>query len=432
MVIDNTANRKIGLLFLCLLLCCINISGDTQKGFFFRGAFYQDWMGLKSEGTELYQRLSSRLKLTFLDKPGDGWTVFIDIRNRFTLGDKGKNQLIIYDTRLSYDKLKSRLFFSLGQMNLYDTAGIGVLTGGVIGFKLSKYLSLGGYAGLEPDVYNTRWDADYNKFGFFIRFIGPGAKQFSLSFNRVGFNNQTERQFIYSSLLLPVQRLFVLYGNLEYELDNSIKKEDRLSRLFLNARVNLSAYVDITANFSSGRGLDFHRFLLEQSQDPTIHSSEIERFYYNETYGVRLSFKPVKSIRVFAAKRESEFKDREVKNHTTRFGVSLANILKTGIYLYGSFNMNRGDASESDSYYISASRYFGRLSCSLSFANYYNGVRFSGEGTPQVFHYPDRQTLSATFFLVLFRSLALSLDYAYSYQKDNSDQQFFVRLIYRK
>jgi hypothetical protein len=432
MVINNISNLKTGLLFLCVLLCCININGDTQKGFFFRGAFYQDWMGLKSEGTELYQRLSSRLKLTFLDEPGDGWTVFIDIRNRFTLGDKGKNQLIIYDTRLSYDKLKSRLFFSLGQMNLYDTAGIGVLTGGVIGFKLSKYLSLGGYAGLEPDVYNTRWDPDYKKFGFFIRFIGPGAKQFSLSFNRVGFNNQTERQFIHSSLLLPVQRLFVLYGNLEYELDNSIKKEDRLSRLFLNARVNLSAYVDITANFSSGRGLDYHRFLLEQSQDPTVYSSEIERFYYNETYGVRLSFKPVKSIRVFAAKRESEFKDREIKNHTTRFGVSLANILKTGIYLYGSFNMNRGDASESDSYYISTSRYFGRLSCSLGFANYYNGVRISGEGTPQVFHYPDRQTLSATLFLVLYRSLALSLDYAYSYQKDNSDQQFFVRLIYRK
>ncbi|NIM13818.1 MAG: hypothetical protein GTO45_17240 [Candidatus Aminicenantes bacterium] len=432
MVINSKSNLKMGLLFLCFLLCCINISGDTQKEFFLRGAFYQDWMGLKSEGTELYHRLSSRLKLTFLNKPGDGWTVFIDIRNRFTPGDKGKNQLIIYDARLSYDKLKSRLFFSLGQMNLYDTAGIGVLTGGVIGFKLNKYLSLGGYAGLEPDVYNTRWDPDYNKFGFFIRFIGPGAKQFSLSFNRVGFNNQTERQFIYSSLLLPVQRLFVLYGNLEYELDSSIKKEDRLSRLFFNARVNLSAYVDITANFSSGRGLDYHRFLLEQSQDPTIRSSEIERFYYNETYGVRLSFKPVKSIRVFAAKRESEFKDREVKNHTTRFGVSLANILKTGISLYGSFNMNRGDASESDSYYISASRYFGRLSCSLSFANYYNGVRISGEGIPQVFHIPDRQTLSANVFLVLHRSLALSLDYAYSYQKNNSDQQFFVRLIYRK
>ena len=61
-----------------------------------------------------------RLKLTLWNKPGDGWTVYMDIRNRYTLGDQGKNQLVIYDARISYDGLKSRLFFSLGQMNLYD------------------------------------------------------------------------------------------------------------------------------------------------------------------------------------------------------------------------------------------------------------------------------------------------------------------------
>jgi hypothetical protein len=419
-------------LFLCVLFCSIGISGDTANTFFFRGAFYQDWMGLKNEDTDLYSRLSSRLKLTLFNKPGDGWTVCIDIRNRYTLGDKGKNQLIVYNAHISYNRMKRRLFFSLGQMNLYDTAGIGELTGGVIGYKLSKYLSLGGYAGLEPDIYNTRWDTDYNKYGFFIRYLGPGARQFSVSFNHVGFNQKTERQFLYTRLLLPVQRLFVLYGNMEYELNKKIKSEDRLSRLFLNARVNLSKYFDVTAHFSSGRGLDYHGFLLEQSQDPTIQNSEIERYYYNETYGVRLSFKPTKRIRLFAAKRESERIDKGIKNHSTRFGLSLTNLLKSGISIYGSFNMNRGDSSESDSYYISASRYFGKLSCSLSFANFYNGVRITGEGTPQVFHLPDRQTLSTNFFLVLSRSLAIALDYAYSYQKENKDHQFFVRVILRK
>jgi hypothetical protein len=422
------------LLFLCLLCCCIHLPGDTKGdgNFFFRGTFYQDWMGLKSEDTELYNRLSSRLKLTFWNRPGNGWTVCVDIRNRYTPGDSGKNQLIIYDARVSYKSLRSRFFFSLGQMNLYDTAGIGELTGGVIGYKVGKYLSLGGYAGLEPDIYNTRWEPDYNKFGFFIRFTGRGARQFSLSFNRIGFDNKTERQFLYANVLLPLQRLFVLYGNLEYELDNKIKSEDRLSRLFLNARVNLSRYVDVTANYSSGRGLDYHRFLLEQSQDPTIGNSEMERFYYNETYGVRVSIKPVKSVRLFAARRESERVDRGIKNHTTRFGLSLGSILKSGIYLYGSYNMNRGDASESDSYYISASRRFGRLSFSLSFADYYNGVRLTGVGTPEVFHLPDRRTLSANIFMLLSRSLAFSLDYAYSYQKENKDHQFFVRMIFRK
>ncbi|UCH98047.1 MAG: hypothetical protein JSV88_14665 [Candidatus Aminicenantes bacterium] len=420
------------LLLFCFLSWGVHMAGETNKSFFFRGAFYQDWMGIKSEGSDFYNRLSSRLKLTFWNKPGDGWTVYMDIRNRYTPGDKGNNQLIIYDTHISFNRLKSRLFLSLGQMNLYDTAGIGELTGAVIGYKLSKYLSLGGYAGLEPDIYNTKWDTDYNKFGFFIRFMGSGAKQFSLSFNRVGFGNKTERQFIYSSLLLPIQRLFVLYGILEYELHPGIKSEDRLSRLFLNARVNLGKYIDVTANFSSGRGLDYHRYLLDQSRHPTIQNSEIERFYYNKTYGARLSIKPIKSIRVFAEKRESELIDKGIKNHTTRFGISLANVLKTGIFLYGSFNINRGDASESDSYYISAARNFGKLSWSLSFANYYHGVRITGEGMPEIFHLPDRQTISTNLFLVLSRSFAVSFDYAYSAQEENPDHQFFVRIIFRR
>ncbi len=419
-------------LILCFLCCCFHMQGEGKKNFFLRGAFYQDWMGLKNGESDLYSRLSSRLKLTLWNKPGNGWTVRFDVRNRHTLGNHGKNQLIIYDARISYNRLKRKFFFSLGQMNLYDTAGIGELTGGVIGYKLSKSLSLGGYAGLEPDIYNSKWDPDYNKFGFFVRFIGSGAKQFSLSFNRVGFNGNTERQFLYSNLLLPIRRIIVLYGNIEYELGGKVKSEDRLSRLFLNARVNLSRYFDVTANYSSGRGLDYHRFLLEQSQDPAVGNSEMERFYYNKTYGVRLSVKPLKNLRVFAAKRESELMDRGIKNHTTRFGMSMTNILESGISFYGSFNMNRGDSSESDSYYISTSRNFGKLSCSLSFANYYNGVRLTGEGTPEVFHLPDRRTLSANLFLLLSRSFAVSLDYAYSYREDNSDHQFFVRMILRK
>lgn len=422
----------LGFVLLCFLSCCIHMAGETGKKFFLRGALYQDWMGFKSEDSDLYHRLSSRLKLTLWNRPGNGWTVHIDIRNRFTPGDKGDNRLIIYNARISYNRLKSKLFFSLGQMNLYDTAGIGQLTGAVLGYKLGKHFSLGGYGGLEPDIYNTRWDTDYKKFGFFIRFTAPGAKQLSLSFNRVAFSGKTERQFLYSSVLLPVQRVFVLYGTLEYELKSGIKSEDRLSRLFLNARVNLSKYADVTANFSSGRGLDYHGFLLEQSQDPTIQNNEMERYYYNKSYGARLSIKPLKNMRLFAEKRESEAMDRGIRNHTTRFGLSLVNLLKTRISLYGSFNMNRGDASESDSYYISAARNFGKLSLSVSFANYYNGVRMTGEGIPQVFHYPDRQTVSANLFLRLSRSFALSLDYAYSAREENPEHQFFVRLIYRR
>lgn len=423
--------KKKWLFALCFLVFCSISEGNTGKDFYLRGALYQDWLGIKYEDNDLYHRLSSRLKLTLWNKPGEGWTAFVDVRNRYNLSYGNKNQLIIYDARLSFDKLKRKLFFSLGQMNLYDTAGIGELTGGIIGYRLNKYLSLGGYAGFEPDIYETVVDPGHNKFGFFFRFLGPGAKQFSLSFNRIGFNGKTERQFLYSNLLFPFKRLFVIYGNLEYELDNKTKNEDRLSHLFLNIRTNITKYADVTANYSSGRGLDYHQFLLEQSQNPTILNNEIERYYYNETYGVRLSIKPLKNLRIYAARRGSELKDLGVFNFTNRFGMSMIDILKSGISIYGNYSMNRGDSSESDSYYVSASRSFGKFSFSLNFANYYNGVRYSTEGLPEVFHLPDRKTFSTNLFYIFNRSFALSLDYAYSYTEENIEQQFFIRAIYR-
>jgi hypothetical protein len=420
------------LLMLLILSCAVGMAADNGKAFYLRGAFYQDWLGFKSGDNSFYSRLSSRLKLTLWNRPGEGWTAVIDVRNRYTLGEGGTNQLVMYDVRLSYDSLHSKFFFSLGQMNLYDTAGIGQLTGAVLGFKLNKYLSLGGYGGFEPDLYSTRWDFKYQKFGGFIRYLGPGAKQFSLSYNRLSFDGNSERQFLYSSLLLPFNHFFVLYGNLEYELDPSTKSEDRLSRLFLNTRVNLGQYADVIAHYSSGRGLDYHRFLLEQSQDPTWQNDEIERYYYNESYGIRLSIKPWKNLRLYASRRESKQKDSGIKNHTTGFGFSVTNIFNSGFSFYGNYNLNRGDASESDSYYLSASRSFGKLSWNLSFANYYNGVRFSGDGSPQVFHLPNQKTVSTDLFLILSRSLAASLAYAYSDQTEFSDHQFFVRFMFRK
>lgn len=409
-------------------------AGATGKTFYFRGAFYLDWMGFKTGDSELYNRLSTRLNATLWNRPGDGWTMFIDVRNRYTMGEGGNNQLILYDVRLSFDSLKSKLFFALGQMNLYDTAGIGQLTGGLAGFKLNRYLAAGIYGGFEPDIYNTKWNTAYQKYGIFARYIGHGAKQVSLSYNLVRFESKNERQFIYVSALLPLNRYFILYGNVEYELDPLVKSPDRLSRLFVNARVNLTKYADVTAHYSSGRGLDYHQFLLEQSQDPTSQNNEIERFYYNETYGVRLSIKPFKDVRFYLSRQESTQKDLEIKNHTTGFGVSVYDLLKSGVSLYGNYNLNRGEASESDTYYISASKNFGKLSWSLSYANYYNGVRFSGSGTPEIVRIllPDQQTYSTDLFLILSRWLAISLDYSYLAQTGSPQHQFFVRLILRK
>lgn len=423
------------LLWLVALLSAVpGAAAGKGRDFFWRGALYQDWMGFVSNGAELVSRLNTRLNLTLFNQPGDGWTASLDVRNRFATGEGVANRLLVYDAHLAYDSLRSRVFMALGQMNLYDVAGIGQLAGIMAGYKFDRALSAGAYGGLANDLYDGKLSFNYQKYGVFMRYAGTGARQIAVSCNLLRFDSQVERLFLYSSLLLPLGNVLVVYGNGEYELNGNTAAGDRLTRLFVNARANISRYADVTASFSSGRGMDYHQFLLEQSQEPGLQNSEIERFYYNQTYGVRLSLMPIRQLRFHVTRQESELKDAGIRNHTTGFGFAAGDIFRSGISLYGNYNLNRGDDSEADTYYVSLARDFGKVSLNLSYANFFNGVRFSASGTPEVVRIalPKQQTFSGDLFLALNRSLAISLNYAYVYQADYSDQQFFVRLILRK
>jgi hypothetical protein len=425
---------KCALLLLLMLAAVPGGAQEDKRAFFFKGALYQDWLGLKSEGEDLYSRLSTRLNLTLWNRPGDGWTAFFDVRNRFSSGEGTENRLLVYDARLAYDSARSKVFFNLGLMNLYDTAGVGQLAGAMAGYKFGRFLAAGAYGGLQGDIYSARLDTGYQKFGVFFRYIGPRARQFSLSYNQVRFESRNERQFVYSSLLLPLGGFLVVYGNGEFELGALTPAADRLSHLFVNARANLSRFADVTASFSSGRGMDYHRFLQEQSQDPSLHNGEIERFYYNKTYGLRFSITPAARLRFHVSRQESELLDAGIRNHTTGFGFAAGDILHSGISLYGNYNLNRGGSSEADTYYFSLSRDFGKLAVNVSYANFFNGVRFAADGTPQVvrIELPSQQTFSGDLFMAFSRTLAVSLDYSYLAQAGAAEHQFFVRLIIRK
>lgn len=418
-----------------LLLCLFPplFADDADQKFYFRGNFYLDWYGTSFEDTEFYHQLSSRLKLDLLNRRGEGWNLLLDTRNRTRLSEEGRNHLILYDARLSFEKPQSPVFLSLGQMNLYDTAGIGQLLGGLLGFKPRSDLLVGGYAGLESSVYINRVDSDYKKFGVFARYTGNLGKRFSLSYNLVRYAGMTERQYVYFGSLFPVKKYVIFYGNFEYELASNVQRDDRLSRIFLNVRFDPWEYVDVTAHYSSGRGLDFHRYALEVSQNPTLNDPELEHYYYTRHYGLRLSLKPRKWIRLFVSRRESEQRDDEIRNHSWRFGFSVLNLFQTGLSIYGSYTINRGEISESDSYYISLTKDFGRVSWSVSISNTFNSIRFSSSGsTPQIIHLDDSKTITSDLFIPINRAVAVSLQYEYFIQEDANQNLFFVRLMLRK
>lgn len=406
---------------------------QVSKDFYLRGALYFDWYGSSLQDTDFYHQLSSRFKLDLINRRGSGWNLLLDLRDRVRLSEPGSNHVLLYNARINYEQPHQPWYFSFGQMNLYDTAGIGQLLGGVLGFKPTQGVLLGGYVGLESSVYVRRIERDYQKFGAFLRYLGKQGKRLSLSFNQLQYDGQIERQYLYTSGLFPVQRLMVFYGSMEYELANHVRSSDRLSRLFLNLRLDPIQAIDLIAFYSSGRGLDFHRYVIEASQNPSLNNRELARYYYSLQYGLRLSYKPTSHLRFFIARQESENKDDNIRNHTWRFGASVHNLFRLGITAYGNYAANRGEISESDSFYVSLTKDFERFSWNVSYSNTFNGIRYNhSSDSPELIHLNDYKAITTNIFFSINRFIATSVEYEYFIQREANQHLFFVRLILRK
>lgn len=407
-------------------------AADLPGSFYQRGTLYMDWFGSLAEDGTFFNQVSARVRFDLIDRPGTGWTLSLDARDRVGLIARPENQAILYNARLTFDRPSSRFYLSAGQMNLYDSAGIGELLGGVAGFKLTPDIMVGGYGGLESSPYVRLVDSHYWKFGAFFRWLGSMGKSLALSYNQLSFRGQTERRYAYANLFYPVRKLLTLYGDIEYELGPHTESRNRLSRAFINARLDLGRWVDVTGHYSTGKGLDYHQFLIEASQDPAILNTSVARFYYTAYYGVRLSLKPADGVRLSVSREQSEQKDQNVLNHTWRFSAGAWNIFGRGFSFTGDYAVNRGDLAESDSYYAAVTKEFAKFSLQASYSNTFNGIRIdTTSGVPQIIHLSDYKNAALTAFVRLSRRLMASVEYNYFLQTAANRHYFFVRLIYR-
>ena len=221
----------------------VSLSLPTQLGY--PGTWSPDGETLHivdiDQENDSFDQLSARIRLDLFNRPGSGWTLKLDGRNQLNLNRDKSNRVILYDASLTYDRSGSPLYFSAGQLNLYDTGGIGQLLGGVIGYKPSKFFLVGGYAGFESNVYIKYMESDYWRFGFFGQYQGKLGKRLSLSFNQLRYSGVSEKKYLYFSGMIPIKKYLVLYGNTEYQFGQDVDSQDRLSRLFFNLRFDSAA-----------------------------------------------------------------------------------------------------------------------------------------------------------------------------------------------
>ncbi len=425
--------RRAFVLFALFAMAGLPIAAQTSApGFYQRGTVYLDWYGSRAEDGTVFNQVSARVRFDLISRPGNGWTFSLDARDRVGLSATPRNQVILYNARLTFDRSGSPFYFSAGQINMYDSAGIGELLGGVAGVKLYSSLLLGAYGGLESSPYVDRLEKDYLKFGAFMRWLGTQGRSVTVSYNQLRYLGKTERGYLYGNVFLPIEKIFTLYGDIEYELGAHTASSNRLSRLFVNGRLDLGRWVDVTGFYSSGKGLDYHQFLIEASQNPALNDQNVERFFYSDYYGARFSLKPASTVRLSVSREESRQRDLGILNHTWRFSAAAWNVLVKGLSLTGDYAARTGSSAESNSYYVSLAKEFSRFSLQASVSNTYNGIRYdTSGGTPVPVHLTDYQNYGLSTFFRLSGRLMLSVDYVYYAQLSANRHSAFVRLIYK-
>jgi hypothetical protein len=126
-------------------------------------------------------------------------------------------------------------------------------------------------------------------------------------------------------------------------------------------------------------------------------------------------------------------KTRDAASPTRRRrAVSAWEVAGSGITLYGSYDFNRGDRSESDSYRVSISRAFGKLLWTGYFSSTFNGVRFdAATGRPRILPLADHRTFSNDFFFTLTDAVSLSLEHDLSRRGEEDETTLIFPLMLR-
>jgi hypothetical protein len=113
------------LIFALALLGLGLLAGAATNPYYLRTTFYLDWFGARYQEGSFLNQLSSRLRFEYSNDSSRDWTFLLDVRDRYNIQEVSHNQFILYDARVIYNPQNKPYYFSAGQMNLYDTAGIG-------------------------------------------------------------------------------------------------------------------------------------------------------------------------------------------------------------------------------------------------------------------------------------------------------------------
>ncbi len=324
-------------------------------------------MQIEGGGGRDVQQISTAGTYALPERDSDGLVYGFDFRHAHDASGARTDRFSVYEGYVGVRAAGGRMMARGGHLWLNELGSLGSMAGALVEVRsrpdiLSNVSAVraGGFAGLEPNVYESGYVNDVHKYGAYVAFDGDQARRQAIGLVNVTHGSMTERSVLTGTNFLPVGRKFFLYQAAEVDLSAPGGQSHRGLNYFLtNVRVAPTLRVDVQGNFTRGRSIDARGITEDTLNGRIVTPATIEGYLY-ESMGGRVSVEVVSGVRLHGGySRDKNNRDDRPASRFT-FGGYAGNVAKSGFDISGSDSYVDRATGPYHSRYLSVGRQLGR------------------------------------------------------------------------
>lgn len=371
------------------------------------------------------------------DRATDGVDYGVDLRFAQPTGTATDRRLSLYDGYVGVRFHNGAMRVRGGQMWLTDLGALGAVAGGLFEYQpkipsAAGRLRVGGFGGLEPDMYHPGYAEGVRKYGGYAVLEGAGGRRHVAGWIQLNHGGLTERSVLSVTNFLPLQSRVFIYQALEYDLTGpGGQGTGGLSYFFLNARATASPRVELQGLISRGRSVDARTITTDLLSGRVVTPTALEGLLY-ESVGGRVTVTVAPGVRTYAGyTRDRNNRDSDPTGRIV-IGASAQDIAGSGVDVTVSDAQMQRPTGRYQSLYVSAGRQFGRtIYVSGDYASAVSIVRYTRLDGFTVETRPSTSQYGGSASINLGRSASLYINVTRTVDDDTHEFRVLAGLNYR-
>lgn len=401
-----------------------------------------NWMLTPNDGPgSTFREVITQVTFNAPETEADGLDYGLNLRHAGLTGGVRPDRLSLYEAFAGARVGGGRVRLRGGHVWLNDLGALGSLAGGVAEFRQAPgtetaspvgRLRVGGFAGLEPKVFESGYFDGVRKYGAYAAIDGTDGRRHSVGYVRVLDRTVTERSVLTTMNFVPVKRVFYLYQGAEYDLQQPAgRARAGLSYFYANARANTGARVQLQGTYNRGRSVDTRGLADDVLSGRPISQAAAQGLSY-ESIGGRVTVTPVSRLSLYAGRYQDRSNRDDKPSDRTTVGGNAMNIGRTGLDVSGSLTRTHRSGGTYRSDYVSVGRQVGRsVYLTGDYTTSLSIVQFSRGDGLLIEERPTTKRLSLTGSINVGPATMLQVTMDRTWDSSYRDLRFLSGIAYR-